>query len=116
MHFALPPRKSSSPPPYARASARNAANRKRQTIHYLSYAVLVVLTLYLVLRWAFSSAENDNDRPIPEDSSVLIVTVLDTDSMSEDYIKMIKANRKDYADRHGMSNILSRLLMSANTI
>ena len=105
MHFALPPRKTSHPPPYARAAAaRNSSERRRKLCQLGSYIVLGVLTIYLILHYAFSSPHTGMEEieRIPSGTApVVIVTVLDEEHMSPAYIQKIKANREDYASRHG---------------
>lgn len=101
MHFALPPRKTSFPPPYARVNAINSADQRRKQVQYLGYLVFGVLTIYLLFSTFFSDSIPEQNASVDEDASVLIVTVLDEATMSEEYISMIKANRDDYAARHG---------------
>lgn len=101
MHFALPPRKTSFPPPYARVSAKNTSDRRRKQLQYVSYFVLGALTLYLMFNVLLSDGIPNPNDPIPKDASVVIVTVLDEPSMSDEYVAIIKENRKDYAARHG---------------
>jgi hypothetical protein len=107
MHFALPPRKTSHPPPYARAAAaRNSSDRRRQLYQLCSYVVLGILTIYLIVRYAFSSRHTDAEEieRIPAGTSpVVIVTVFDEENTSPDYVQKIKANREDYASRHGIT-------------
>ena len=102
MHFALPPRKTSHPPPYARAAAKSSAsNLRRRQIRTLGYVVLGALTLYLILTFFFSLSTTQDSDQIEDDVDIVIVTVFDHETMSNDYIKMIRANRDDYAARHG---------------
>jgi len=105
MHFALPPRKTSHPPPYARAAAaRNSSDRRRKLYQLGSYVVFGVLTIYLIFYCVFSSrhaGEEEIESIPPGTPPVVIVTVLDEEHMSPDYIKKIKTNREDYASRHG---------------
>ncbi|EXJ95046.1 hypothetical protein A1O1_00164 [Capronia coronata CBS 617.96] len=109
MHFALPPRKTSQPPPYARGNTSvSATYRRRKQLQIVSYAVLGLLTLYLCFRLVLfaTSAGSHEDGPsaIEGHQDVVLVTVFDNDAMSEDYIKIVKANRDDYAARHGYKN------------
>lgn len=101
MHFALPPRKTSFPPPYARVSAKNASEHRRRQTQYLAYLVLGILTIYLLFSAFGPSTTPGQHGPIDKESSVVIVTVLDEARMSNEYISMIKTNRDDYAKRHG---------------
>lgn len=57
----------------------------------------LLFLIFLTTRLFSSSAE----RPPPGTPDVLLVTVLDHDSMGKDYISRIEENRKDYAARHG---------------
>jgi mannan polymerase II complex MNN11 subunit len=105
MHFALPPRKTSHPPPYARATAaRNSSDRRQKLYQLGSYVVFGILTIYLIFHYVFSSrhaGEEEIESIPPGTPPVVIVTVLDEEHMSPDYIKKIKTNREDYASRHG---------------
>lgn len=96
MHFALPPRKSSYPPPYAR-NQRSSAVRRRQLKLVAILGSLALIFIYLLTRLAVSSS----DRPPPGTPEVVIVTLLDRKTMSESYIKKIKENRDHYAALHG---------------
>lgn len=99
MHQALPPRKSSQPPIYARASAYSTLRRKR-----LKAVVLVALgtiaVYYLLTKLVWSSGEGIH----PGTPEVVIVTVLDPD-IRDEYAAKIKENREEYAFRHGTSYI-----------
>lgn len=101
MHFALPPRKTSFPPPYARVSALNTSSQRRRQIQYLAYVLFGVLTIYLLFSFFSSDVVAAQDGTISEEASVVIATVLDESRMSDEYISMIKKNREDYASRHG---------------
>ena len=104
MHFALPPRKTSQPPPYARAAIRPHANARRRQLQVLGYTVLGILTLYLFYSYFTSSSSAAvHDGEIEPNPDIVMVTVFDEKTMSKDYIRMIKANREDYAARHGES-------------
>lgn len=102
MHFALPPRKTSHPPPYARISRSSTIRRKQlQFGGILACAALFVI--FLISRLSSSSPRAPAGTP-----NVVIVTVLDRDGMSKDYIRNIEENRKDYAARHGTLKRASR--------
>ena len=105
MHFALPPRKTSNPPPYARAAAsRSSTHRGRKLVEFSGYAVLAILTIYLIFHYGFSSRSesfSDDETTLSVPAKILIVTVVDEERMSSSYIQKIKANREDYASRHG---------------
>ena len=101
MHFALPPRKSSNPPPYARSSKWNAypKGKKDQMKMGAVGFCAVLLVFYFFLR-IFSSSDGIDDRIPFGTPNVVIVTVLDN-TMSKKYVDRIKENREDYAARHG---------------
>lgn len=101
MHFALPPRKTSFPPPYARVNAQNSASLRRRQIQYLGYLAFGILTIYLLATTFLSDSVPEQSAVVDENASVLIVTVLDEDLMNDNYISMIKSNRDEYAQRHG---------------
>ena len=101
MHFALPPRKTSQPPPFARVHARSQSNARRQALQLASYVVLGALTLYLVFHFLFKFSDTPEfPEEVPPDPSIVIVTVLDPFTMSEEYMSMLRKNRDDYAQRH----------------
>ncbi len=108
MHFALPPRKSSQPPIYARNNSSAAATlRRRRQLQLAGYVVLGLLTLYLILKFIFLSGKSaveleDGSGAIEGRQDIVLVTIFDNATMSEDYMKMVRANRDDYAARHGM--------------
>lgn len=112
MHFALPPRKGAASPPYARAAARISATRRTKQFQFAGYCLLGLLTIWLVLRYTLLSESSplgllDED----VDPSIVIVTVLDDDPdiMSPEYVRKIRANRDDYASRHGTYQDLLRV-------
>ena len=97
MHFALPPRKTSQPPPYARASRSSPIRRKQLQIGGLiacGILVLIYLSTYL-----FSSGSEHIPSGTPE---IVVVTVLDEATMSNEYKERIKENRSYYAKKQGM--------------
>ncbi|KAI9848254.1 MAG: hypothetical protein M1838_000610 [Thelocarpon superellum] len=96
MHFALPPRKTSHPPPYAPRQSRPSVRiRRLQLLGLLSLATLAVI--YLLSRlFLFPS-----DRPPPGTPEVVIVTTLDSDLHPPEYLEKIKENRRAYAKLHG---------------
>lgn len=96
MHLALPARKSSNPPPYATQSTRFPMLRRSrvQTIVLCACAVGAVI---FVLSQVLGGSEK-----IPLGTPpVVIVTVLDPENYSKDYINNIKENRIEYAKKHG---------------
>lgn len=100
MHFALPPRKTSQPPPYARAS-RKPPRFTQQQWRTLSYIVCGILTICLLFHYV--SFPNTLVESVPPGTPpVVIVTVFDEQHINDEYIKIIKANREDYAMRHGL--------------
>ncbi|CAL5875088.1 uncharacterized protein PFLUO_LOCUS9392 [Penicillium psychrofluorescens] len=103
MQFALPPRRSPAPP-YAHSSRFPRYRRKQlKTVAVLAIAVFTIL--YLLPR-LFSSSSPSVVAPAGT-ASVVIVTVIDREQLSESYIKKIVENREDYAKRHGYANFFT---------
>lgn len=100
MQFALPPRKN-PPLPYAHSPPRISFQRKKQlkAVALLAFAALSVLFL---LSHVFASATSSSATVPAGTSSVVIVTVLDREALSDSYIRKIVSNREDYAKRHGI--------------
>jgi len=96
MHFALPPRKTSHPPPYARASRSSPIRRKQfQAIGVVACAALVLI--YFATRLFSSSTER-----VPLGSpDLVIVTLMDDATMSDEYRQRIMENRNYYAKKQG---------------
>lgn len=109
MQFAIPPRKTSQPPLYARTNASaSAAYKRRRQLQLLGYIVLGLLTFYLTLSFCFSGWSEDAEdgsAVIEGHQDVVLVTIFDSKTMSDDYMKIVKVNREDYAARHGMNNL-----------
>lgn len=111
MHFAMPPRKTSRPPPYA---ARNSSSRPivppalRNLLRSKPRIAGVVLGFFTLL-WLLgiiggrSSSAPLVDIPkvaVGSGPPVVVVTVLDP-SANPAWTQKIKANREDYAKKHG---------------
>ncbi|KAL8864947.1 MAG: hypothetical protein Q9174_007151, partial [Haloplaca sp. 1 TL-2023] len=100
MHFAYPPRKTSHPPPYEIRNPRSFSlsyTRRKQ----LQAGALMLLTAFLLifgLSHLFSSSPEERIPPGTPD--VVIVTVIDEQSLSPSYIEKIQENRRSYAARH----------------
>lgn len=97
MHYAFPPRKDSSKPPYALRSRSTSITQRR--LQLFGTATAALLIIYLLWSYLFSSGSSIR---IPTGTpSVVIVTVLNEEHLPADYVEKIKANREDYALRHG---------------
>lgn len=103
MHFALPPRKTSQPPPYARRSSRSPLLR-RNRIQLI--AVIASATLLLLFLLSRLSSWTSNRTPLGT-PRVVIVTPIDHNGYSPEYIQKIKKNREHYAERHGTLELSS---------
>jgi mannan polymerase II complex MNN11 subunit len=111
MHFAMPPRKTSRPPPYA---ARNnqttsimppALRNLLRSKPRVAGAVLGFLTLLWLLGIIGGHSSSAPLANIPKvavgsGAPVVVVTVLDP-SANPAWTAKIKANREDYAKKHG---------------
>lgn len=103
MHFAFPPRKTSHPPPYAvRSSTSYPGSRFLRRLSRLQQILLLVLG-GLTTIWLLSKLfSGDDTSSIPAGTpKAVIVTTLDP-SLSPSYKEAIKANRRHYAQKHGM--------------
>jgi mannan polymerase II complex MNN11 subunit len=116
MHFAMPPRKTSRPPPYAARQQsgfrlppvlRNLLRRDKLRVIVL--AILGFLTLFWLL--GRTGGNRDSNAPslakvaIGSGAPVVIVTVLDPKG-DPGWVAKLKHNREDYAKRHGTSHRL----------
>lgn len=111
MHFAMPPRKTSRPPPYAARNNQNASwippalkNLLRSRSRVIVGAVLGFLTLYWLLGTGGSASSaplaNIPKVAVGSGAPVVIVTVLDPQA-NPAWVQKIKANREEYAKKHG---------------
>lgn len=112
MHFALPPRKTSRPPPYAARGSQNTSfvppalrNLLRSKPRAIAGAVLGFLTLLWLLGVIGGSSSSAPLANIPKvavgsGAPVVIVTVLDPKA-NPAWVQKIKANREEYAKKHG---------------
>ena len=110
MHFALPPRKTSIPPLYARKS-RGPSALQRQWLKTTALVGGALLAIVFLTRFLLSSSENATPAGTPE---VVIVTVIEP-SLGKEYVDKIKQNRQFYADRHGRSCAGKHYFVFANT-
>ncbi|KAH8677370.1 galactosyl transferase GMA12/MNN10 family-domain-containing protein [Xylariales sp. PMI_506] len=117
MHFAYPSRKSSNPPPFRPRSSRIPILRRSrlQTIALAGLAIIFLVWLFSgsgsgstssSSAYGLTSSGGSKSRPsrtITGKPPVVIVTVFDEQSsdMSPDVIRSIKANREQYAQKHG---------------
>lgn len=127
MHFAMPPRKTSRPPPYAARNNQTTSfvppalrNLLRNKPRFVVGAVLGFLTLL----WLLGIIGGGSPAPlanipkvaIGSGAPVVIVTVLDP-SANPAWVQRVKANREDYAKKHGMppqAMMLDRLAYTYN--
>jgi mannan polymerase II complex MNN11 subunit len=118
MHFAMPPRKTSRPPPYARNQSSGIAippalkNLLRSKTRQIIAAITtVVIFLYMISGkgatgshksklggWAPANIPKAN---IGSGPPVVVVTVIDLKA-DPAWTQKIKSNREEYAKRHGM--------------
>lgn len=98
MHFPYPTRKSSHPTPYAVRSSRSTLLRQRSPKQLAAIAIGAIVGLWLLLK-LFLGGSGDGYVP-PGTPGAVVVTVLEP-GLSESYKEAIKANRRDYASRHG---------------
>lgn len=98
MHFAFPPRKTSQPPPYAhRTTYSNVLRRSRAKT--LAIGAVVIFAVFFLFSRIFGGSDHVEAGAATE---AVIVTVLQPEMYSKEYIENIKQNRIEYAKRHGM--------------
>lgn len=111
MHFAMPPRKTSRPPPYA---ARNSPGTSlvppalKKLLRSRSRVVVGAVLGFLTLLWLLGIGGRSQSAPlanipkvaIGSGPPVVIVTVLDAQA-DPAWVQKIKANRDEYAKKHG---------------
>jgi hypothetical protein len=116
MHFALPPRKTSRPPPYAvrqqpgfRIPPALKNLLRRDKLRLVVLGILGFLTTFWLLgrllRGGSSSGANLPKVAIGSGAPVVVVTVIDSDA-DPIWARKIKQNREAYAKRHGMQHSL----------
>lgn len=119
MHFAMPPRKTSRPPPYAARqqsglrippALKNLLRKDRLRLVVLG--ILGFLTVFWLLgRIGGGSKASAPSLPkvaIGSGAPVVIVTVLDPNADTE-WTEKIKQNREVYAKKHGMAYSQTKL-------
>ena len=110
MHFAMPPRKTSRPPPYA---ARNQSSwpippaLKNMLRGGKLRTTVVGMLAFLALIWLLRGAGSDAGASIPKVAigsgpPVVIVTTIDPRADAA-WANKIRKNREDYAKKHGAS-------------
>lgn len=117
MQFALPPRKPSHHVPYTRLShSLIARRRKLKAGAILAFIAFSFLFLFSRL-FSPSSLPVSSGEVVPAGvTNIVIVTVLDEDSLSDKYIQRIKQNREDYAKRHGKINAKHLLAVNGSLL
>lgn len=108
MHFALPPKSTHAP---YRPASRSSSSLRRKPLQVTAIVAVAFCTFYLFLSYIFAG---DATEVVPAGTPpVVIVTVLDETTMSQDYISKIKGNRDDYARRHGYANFYTNTTLYA---
>lgn len=97
MHFAFPPRKPSAHSTMFTARASKAPLFRRSRIQFLVLCALGIGTLlFLIAKILGFGGGAPPGTPL-----VVIITVIDPESQSKQYIADIKENREQYAKKHG---------------
>ncbi|KAI9726829.1 MAG: hypothetical protein M1828_000685 [Chrysothrix sp. TS-e1954] len=107
MHFALPPRKTSRPPPYAVSRASKFAPTRRARTRTIAWA-LGVFVLLGVLFTVFRGGSEVKDVVPADTPSAVLVTVFD-DGETDKYTQMIRENREQYARRQGYATFFPNI-------
>ncbi|KAL2160867.1 hypothetical protein VTH06DRAFT_1064 [Thermothelomyces fergusii] len=110
MHFALPPRKTSRPPPYLPRPSRLPGVRRTRA-KLLAIAGLVLLTLIYLATRSDSGWHAVPPPRVPKgDPPVVLVTVLDASKYNGVYLETVKQNRLQYAEKHGYETLLPKIV------
>ncbi|KAL1841679.1 hypothetical protein VTJ49DRAFT_6718 [Mycothermus thermophilus] len=120
MHFALPPRKTSQPPPYLRPAARLPGFRRTRAKLVALTGLFLFTILYLIAHLRSSSSSSSHAVPAPPpartrngpgggrgDPPVVIVTVLDETKYTKEYLEAVRENRVQYAEKHGYTTLFA---------
>ncbi|KAJ0169083.1 putative alpha-1,2-galactosyltransferase C8D2.17 [Colletotrichum tanaceti] len=107
MHFAYPPRKSSNPPPFRAKTSRIPTLLRRSRLKAIAAGALVFLGFLYLLSAVFKSPSGPR-APLGE-PPVVIVTVLDEENYSDNYLASIRANRDQYAQLHGYEVMFAKV-------
>lgn len=102
MHYALPPRKSSTAPPFPPRTSTLSLQRRRQLKTVVLILLAAISVLFILSRFVSFSASGPIAAVIPSGTAnIVLVTLFDKEVISERYIQWIQSNREDYASRHG---------------
>ena len=118
MHFAYPARKNSNPPRYLPRTSPRLPTLRRRHLKPIALLALGVFALLWLLSGRggggrggasragsrgldTSAATKAAERKIPGKPPVVLVTVFHEKSDNAEYIKNIKDNRLQYAEKHG---------------
>lgn len=101
MHFALPPRKTSRPPPYMAAKNSRSSSVQRVRLKQIGWIVSVLILLLLLLSWFRNGFSIPEALPADAPSAVIVTTFNPT--FRGKYEQLIRDNRETYAERHGES-------------
>jgi hypothetical protein len=66
------------------------------------------LVVQLFLSFSASDEHENGATSIEGPQDIVIVTVFDNATMSEDYMRIVRANRDHYAARYGIANLGSQ--------
>lgn len=103
MHFALPPRKTSQPPPYLPRASRLPGVRKTRAKLIAAAGLFFLALIYLVTRPRSSLHAAPTQRVPRGNPPVVLVTVLDESKYSKAHLETVKENRIQHAEKHGTS-------------
>jgi len=106
MHYALPQRKSSYLPAYAIKPKKSLREQRRLFVIIGIGALALIFLLYRQLRsWPLGVEENPSKAPYGQPGVVVVTTI--NPGADPDFVEKIKANRIEYATKHGKVNQLT---------
>ena len=100
MHYALPQRKSSHPPAYAIKPKKSLREQRRLFVIIGIGALALIFLLYRLFgSRSLGTGETSSKAPYGQ-PYVVVVTTINPDA-DPDFVEKIKANRIEYATKHG---------------
>ncbi|KAI0601893.1 galactosyl transferase GMA12/MNN10 family-domain-containing protein [Biscogniauxia sp. FL1348] len=105
MHYAYPSRKSSNPPPYLPRSSRFPKLRRS---HLRTVALLGLAIVALIWLFSGGSKHHGSSRTISGKPRAVVVTVFSDATDNTAYMKNIRENRLQYAEKHGYGTLLAK--------
>jgi mannan polymerase II complex MNN11 subunit len=106
MHFAYPPRKSSTPPKFVPRSSTRIPILRRSRAKLIAVAGLAFIALIYLLTRTGGRRHGLARHPPSGKPPVVIVTVIDeSHNYPPEYLESVRENRIQYAEKHGTTSL-----------